>query len=44
MAAQLDLLGDLLELEGEPAFRVLAYRRAANRVRETSGSIAELAV
>jgi DNA polymerase (family 10) len=44
VAAQLDLLGDLLELEGEPAFRVLAYRRAANRVRETSGSIAELAV
>ena len=35
VAAQLDLLGDLLELEGEPAFRVLAYRRAANRVRET---------
>ena len=44
VAAQLDLLGDLLELEGQPAFRVLAYRRAANRVRETSGSIAELAV
>jgi DNA polymerase (family 10) len=44
VAAQLDLLGDLLELEGEPAFRVLAYRRAANRVRETSGSIAELAM
>ncbi len=44
VAAQLDLLGDLLELEGEPAFRVLAYRRAANRIRETSGSIAELAV
>ncbi|MGE5690318.1 MAG: DNA polymerase/3'-5' exonuclease PolX [Pseudomonadota bacterium] len=44
VAAQLDLLGDLLELEGEPAFRVLAYRRAANRIRETSGSIAELAL
>ena len=44
VAEQLDLLGDLLELEGEPAFRVLAYRRAANRVRETSGSIAELAL
>jgi DNA polymerase (family 10) len=44
VAAQLDLLGDLLELEGEPAFRVLAYRRAANRVRETSASIAELAL
>lgn len=41
---QLELLADLLELEGEEAFRVLAYRRAAQRVRETGGSIAQLAL
>jgi DNA polymerase (family X) len=41
---QLDLLADMLELEGEQAFRVLAYRRAAQRVRETGGSIAQLAL
>ena len=28
VAEQLELLSDLLEIEGEPAFRVLAYRRA----------------
>ena len=44
VAAQLDLLADLLELEGEAAFRVVAYRRAANRIRETSSSVAELAL
>jgi DNA polymerase (family 10) len=44
VADQLDLLADLLELEGEASFRVLAYRRAATRVRETSGSVAELAL
>lgn len=44
VAEQLDLLADLLELEGEEAFRVLAYRRAAQRVRETGGSIAQLAL
>jgi DNA polymerase (family X) len=41
---QLELLADLLELEGEQAFRVLAYRRAAQRVGETGGSIAQLAL
>jgi DNA polymerase (family 10) len=41
---QLELLADMLELEGEQAFRVLAYRRAAQRVRETGGSIAQLAL
>ena len=40
VAAQFDLLADLLELEGAESFRVLAYRRAATRMRETSGSIA----
>jgi DNA polymerase (family 10) len=41
---QLELLADLLELEGQEAFRVLAYRRAALRVRESGGSIAQLAL
>jgi DNA polymerase (family 10) len=44
LAEQLELLADLLELEGEASFRVLAYRRAAARIRETAGSVAELAV
>ena len=44
MAEQLELLADLLELEGEASFRVLAYRRAATRIRETAGSVAELAL
>ena len=44
MAEQLDLLADLLELEGEASFRVVAYRRAATRIRETAGSVAELAL
>jgi len=44
LADQFDLLADLLELEGAESFRVLAYRRAATRMRETSGSIAELAL
>ena len=44
MAEQLELLADLLELEGEASFRVLAYRRAAARVRETAGPVAKLAL
>src|SRR3989440_4404734 len=44
VAEQLELLADLLELEGGAAFRVLAYRRAATRIRETAGSVAELAL
>ena len=44
VAEQLDLLADLLEIEGEASFRVLAYRRAATRVRETAAPIAELAL
>jgi hypothetical protein len=43
-AAQLDLLGDLLEIEGEQSFRIAAYRRAAIHVRETATSIAQLAL
>jgi DNA polymerase (family 10) len=44
VAEQLELLADLLELEGEASFRVVAYRRAAQRIRETAGSVAELAL
>jgi DNA polymerase (family 10) len=44
VADQFELLADLLELEGEGAFRVIAYRRAAQRMRETAGSIAQLAL
>src|SRR5205823_14497629 len=44
VADQLDLLADLLELEGQDTFRVLAYRRAATRIRETGSSIAQMAL
>src|SRR5213078_2427931 len=40
----LELLSDILELEGEAAYRLLAYRRAAALVREQSGLVAELAL
>jgi DNA polymerase (family 10) len=44
LADQLDLLADLSEILGEASFRVLAYRRAATRIRDTPGSVAELAL
>jgi len=44
LAEQLELLADLLEIEGEKSFRVLAYRRAATRVRESSTPVAQLAL
>jgi DNA polymerase (family X) len=44
VAEQFELLADFLELEGSDQFRPLAYRRAAQRMRETGGSIAQLAV
>src|SRR5207237_6457379 len=44
IADQFDLLADLMELDGAESFRILAYRRAATRMRETSGSIAQLAL
>ena len=44
VADRFDLLADLLELEGAESFRVIAYRRAASRMRETSASIAQLAL
>src|SRR5437667_4902874 len=44
VSEQFELLADLLELEGEDAFRVLAYRRAAARIRESGDSVAQLAL
>ena len=44
LAAQFDLLGDLMELEGEDLFRISAYRRAAAQIRETPTSVARLAL
>jgi DNA polymerase (family 10) len=44
LAEQLELLADLSEILGEQGFRVLAYRRAAARIRETPASVAELAL
>jgi DNA polymerase (family 10) len=44
VADQFELLADLLEIEGYDTFRVLAYRRAAARIRETGGSVAQLAL
>src|SRR3954465_11288502 len=44
LAAQFDLLADLMELEGADGFRISAYRRAATRIRETGSSVAQLAL
>ena len=44
VAEQLELLADLLEIEGQSSFRVIAYRRAATRVRETGTPVAQLAL
>ncbi|HXF97618.1 MAG TPA: DNA polymerase/3'-5' exonuclease PolX [Gaiellaceae bacterium] len=44
LADQLDLLADISEILGEDAFRVVAYRRAAARIRETPAPVAELAL
>jgi DNA polymerase (family 10) len=44
VAEQFELLADILEIEGYDAFRVLAYRRAAALIRDTGGSIAQLAL
>ena len=44
IADQLDLLADISEILGEESFRVIAYRRAATRIRETPGPVAELAL
>ena len=44
VAAQFELLADIFELEAVESFRVLAYRRAATRIRETGTSVAQLAL
>ena len=44
VADALDELADVSEILGEQGFRILAYRRAATRIRETGASIAELAL
>src|SRR3954453_1669160 len=43
IAAALDELGDLYELDGAIVHRVVAYRTAAKAVRESSTSVAALA-
>ncbi len=43
IAAALDELGDLYELDGAVVHRVLAYRTGAKAVRDASTSVAELA-
>jgi DNA polymerase (family X) len=42
IAERFDLLADLLELEGAVVYRILAYRRAAQTLRETGESVARL--
>ncbi len=44
LAGQLQLLADLMELEGGDGFRIAAYRRAATRILETGSSVAQLAL
>ncbi|MCC6224379.1 MAG: DNA polymerase/3'-5' exonuclease PolX [Thermoleophilia bacterium] len=44
LAERFELLADLLELDGADAFRLAAYRRAAQRIRESAVSVAGLAL
>jgi DNA polymerase (family 10) len=44
IADQLDLLADISEILGEETFKVIAYRRAAARIRESPLPVAELAL
>ena len=44
VADQLDLLADISEILAEESFKVIAYRRAATRIRETPSPVAELAL
>ena len=44
LANQLDLLADISEILEEESFKVIAYRRAAGRIRESPLPIAELAL
>src|SRR3954452_1818323 len=43
IAAAFDELGDLYELDGAVAYRVIAYRTAAKTVRETTVSVVQMA-
>jgi len=44
LAERFELLADLLELDGADAFRLQAYRRAAQRIRESAVPVAQLAL
>jgi DNA polymerase (family 10) len=44
VAEQFELLADLLELEGTDAFRISAYRKAAQLIRETPSPVAQMAL
>jgi DNA polymerase (family 10) len=44
LADQFDLLADLMELDGADFFRISAYRKAADRIREQAGPVAQLAL
>ena len=44
LAAQFELLADLMEIQGADGFRIGAYRKAALQIRETSTSVAQLAL
>jgi DNA polymerase IV (family X) len=44
VAAQFELLADLIELEGGDSFRINAYRRAAKQIQDSSISVVELAL
>jgi len=44
VAAQFELLADLIELEGGDSFRSNAYRRAAAQIQDSSASVVELAL
>ena len=44
LADQLDLLADLSEILNEESFKIIAYRRAATRIRESPSPVAQLAL
>ncbi|MGD0167207.1 MAG: DNA polymerase/3'-5' exonuclease PolX [Gaiellaceae bacterium] len=44
VAAQFELLADLIELEGGDSFRINAYRRAAKQILDSSRPVTELAL
>ncbi|MEZ5100450.1 MAG: DNA polymerase/3'-5' exonuclease PolX [Thermoleophilia bacterium] len=44
LAARFELLSDLLELDGADRFRLAAYRKAAQRIRDSATPVARLAL